>query len=73
MLKHGRVRELSKLQLQIAQIFAEIAGNDQALNPDDIQVDELVLTTKKLGELNSQLLELQSEKVCLEICFAIII
>ncbi|CAA3013762.1 65-kDa microtubule-associated 5 [Olea europaea subsp. europaea] len=62
MLKHGRVRELSKLQLQIAQIFAEIAGNDQALNPDDIQVDELVLTTKKLGELNSQLLELQSEK-----------
>ncbi|CAI9769496.1 unnamed protein product [Fraxinus pennsylvanica] len=62
MLKHGRVRELSKLQSQIAQIFAEIAGNDQTSNPDDIQVDELDLTTKKLAELNSQLLELQSER-----------
>ncbi|KAL2514737.1 microtubule-associated protein 65-5 [Forsythia ovata] len=62
MLKHGRVREFSELQLQIAQICAEIADNDQTLNPDDIQVDELDLTTKKLGQLNLQLLELQSER-----------
>lgn len=61
--KQERVKEISELEFQIALICAEIAGSDQILDPNGIQVDELDLTTKKLGELKSQLQELQFEKV----------
>ncbi|KAH6819134.1 microtubule-associated protein 65-5 [Perilla frutescens var. frutescens] len=60
--KQERVKEISEIEFQIAVISAEIAGTDQILDPDVIQVDELDLTTKKLGELKSHLQELQFEK-----------
>lgn len=61
--KQERVKEFLELEFQIALICAEIAGSDQISDPNGIQVDELDLTTKKLGELNSHLQELQFEKV----------
>ncbi|KAG8391074.1 hypothetical protein BUALT_Bualt01G0150000 [Buddleja alternifolia] len=60
--KQERVKEISEIEFQVARICAEIAGDDQILDSDGILVDELDLTTKKLGELKSQLQELQFEK-----------
>ncbi|KAL8546983.1 hypothetical protein ACS0TY_006632 [Phlomoides rotata] len=60
--KQARVKEFSEIEFQIALICAEIAGSDQILDPSGIQVDELDLTTKKLGELKSHLQELQFER-----------
>ncbi|EPS61295.1 hypothetical protein M569_13500 [Genlisea aurea] len=60
--KLDRVKEISEVQFQIARISAEISGAVQHLSPDDINVDEVDLTTKKLGELKSHLKELQFEK-----------
>lgn len=58
--KHEMMKAFSETQLQIVCICSEIAGNDQFCEP---QVNERVLTAKKLGELKSHLQELQSEKV----------
>ncbi|KAI7981250.1 65-kDa microtubule-associated protein 1 [Camellia lanceoleosa] len=57
-----RIKEFSETQLQIGQICAEIAGNGQFINSAEPQVNEQELTVKKLGELKSQLQELQYEK-----------
>lgn len=69
--KQERVKEISELEFQIAVISAEIAGTDEILDRNGIQVDEVDLTTKKLGEMKSHLHELQYEKVWLN--FVIII
>lgn len=61
--RRERVKEISEVEFQIAVISAEIAGSDKSLDPNGIQVDELDLTAKKLGELKSHLQELQYEKV----------
>lgn len=61
--KQERMKEFLDTETQIAQICAEIAGNDQALRSAKIQVNELDLTTKKLQELKLRLQDLQSEKV----------
>ncbi|KAL6570185.1 hypothetical protein OROMI_014699 [Orobanche minor] len=58
--KQERIKEISGIEFLIAGIRAEIAGND--LGSNGIQVDELNLTTKKLGDLKSHLQELQFEK-----------
>ncbi|XP_050235213.1 65-kDa microtubule-associated protein 5 [Mercurialis annua] len=60
--KQGRLKEFSEIQLQIARIYAEIAGTDDSINSNDPQVDENDLTVNKLGELKSHLKELQNEK-----------
>ncbi|KAK6119185.1 hypothetical protein DH2020_047079 [Rehmannia glutinosa] len=60
--KQERVKEISEVEFQIAGICAEIAGNDHILDPNGIRVDELDLTTRKLGDLKSHLQELQFEK-----------
>ncbi|XP_019151778.1 PREDICTED: 65-kDa microtubule-associated protein 5 [Ipomoea nil] len=60
--KQERMKEFLDTEMQIAQICAEIAGNDQALRPAKIQVNELDLTTKKGLELKLRLQDLQSEK-----------
>ncbi|KAL3629959.1 hypothetical protein CASFOL_026271 [Castilleja foliolosa] len=60
--KQERVKEISVIENLIAGISAEIAGNDPNLGSDVIQVDELDLTTKKLGDLKTHLQELQYEK-----------
>lgn len=61
--RQERVKEILELEFQIAVISAEIAGTDEVLDPSGIQVDEVNLTTKKLGEMKSRLQELQFEKV----------
>lgn len=61
--KHERIKEFLNVETQIAVICAEIAGNDTFISPTDIQVSEQDLTAKRLGELKSNLQELQSEKV----------
>ncbi|KAL6563019.1 hypothetical protein OROHE_005606 [Orobanche hederae] len=58
--KQERIKEISGIEFLIAGIRAEIAAND--LGSNGIQVDELNLTTKKLGDLKSHLQELQFEK-----------
>ncbi|KAK4410876.1 microtubule-associated protein 5 [Sesamum angolense] len=60
--KQERLKEISEIEVQIAHICADIAGCDQILDPNEIHVDELDLTTKKLGELKSHLQELEFEK-----------
>jgi len=65
--KEERVKEFSDVQLQIEQICGEITGD---LNPDQtgsgsFTVDESDLSLKKLDEYQSQLQELQREKVTL--------
>ncbi|CAN0862658.1 65-kDa microtubule-associated protein 5 [Linum grandiflorum] len=60
--KQARVSELYEIQLQIAQICAEIAGKDLSSHSADLQIDERDLTVKRLGELKSYLKELQTEK-----------
>ncbi|XP_051123479.1 65-kDa microtubule-associated protein 5 [Andrographis paniculata] len=60
--KQQRVKEMSDIEFQIARIRSEIAGSDHILDHNDIHVDESDLTTKKLGEMKSNLLELQSER-----------
>ncbi|EYU26921.1 hypothetical protein ABFS82_02G107900 [Erythranthe guttata] len=60
--KQERVKEISEIEFQVAQICAEIAGSDQITDIHGIRVDELDLTTKKLGELKSHLKELHFEK-----------
>ncbi|KAL0464235.1 UNVERIFIED_CONTAM: microtubule-associated protein 5 [Sesamum latifolium] len=60
--KQERLKEISEIEVQIADICADIAGSDQILDPNEIHVDELDLTTKKLGELKSHLQELQFER-----------
>ncbi|XP_028103482.1 65-kDa microtubule-associated protein 5 [Camellia sinensis] len=62
LMKEKRIEEFSETQLQIGQICAEIAGNGQFINSAEPQVNEQELTVKKLGELKSQLQELQYEK-----------
>lgn len=62
MKKQERIKEFSETQLQIDQICAAIAGNDQFISSVETQINEQDLTSKKLGELKSQLQELQSEK-----------
>ncbi|KAI8026791.1 65-kDa microtubule-associated protein 5 [Camellia lanceoleosa] len=62
LMKEKRIKEFSETQLQIGQICAEIAWNGQFINSAEPQVNEQDLTVKKLGELKSQLQELQYEK-----------
>ncbi|KAL8158843.1 hypothetical protein V2J09_000380 [Rumex salicifolius] len=61
--KEQRVKEFSQTQSQINDICAEIAGNDQYINDAEPKIEELDLTTKRLGELKLQLEELRKEKV----------
>ena len=61
--KEKRIKDFSETQLQIGRICAEIAGNSQFINSAEPRVNERDLTLKKLGELKSQLQELQYEKV----------
>ncbi|CAI0421039.1 unnamed protein product [Linum tenue] len=58
--KQARMSEFHDTQLKIAHICAEIAGND--LNSVDPTIDECDLTVKRLGDLQSHLKELQTEK-----------
>ncbi|CAI0421331.1 unnamed protein product [Linum tenue] len=58
--KQARMIEFHETQLQIAQICAEIEGND--INTVHPTIDECDLTLKRLGELKSHLKELQTEK-----------
>ncbi|XP_057514143.1 65-kDa microtubule-associated protein 1 isoform X2 [Actinidia eriantha] len=60
--KEKRIKDFLEIQLQIGRICAEIAGNSQFINSAEPQVNEWDLTLKKLGELKSQLQELQYEK-----------
>ncbi|XP_058226076.1 65-kDa microtubule-associated protein 5 [Rhododendron vialii] len=60
--KEKRIKEFSETRLQIGRICAEISGNDQFVNSAEPQGNEADLTVKKLGELKSQLQELQYEK-----------
>ncbi|CAN1814541.1 65-kDa microtubule-associated protein 5 [Linum perenne] len=60
--KQARMGEFYEIQLQIAQICAEIAGKDLSSYSVDLQIDECDLTVKRLGELKSHLKELQTEK-----------
>jgi len=62
--KEERIKEFSDVQSQIQQICGEIAGN---LNLNDVSpaVDESDLSLKKLDEYQSELQELQKEKVIL--------
>ncbi|XP_026412901.1 65-kDa microtubule-associated protein 5-like isoform X1 [Papaver somniferum] len=60
--KDERVKEFQKIQSQIVQLLAQLAGNAHHDNSSDPQVDECDLTVVKLGELKSQLQELQREK-----------
>ncbi|KAM1251702.1 hypothetical protein ACFX13_040629 [Malus domestica] len=61
--KEKRVKEFSAVLSQIARISAEIAGTGMSGNVDDPGLDERDLSVKRLRELQSQLEELQSEKV----------
>lgn len=63
--KEKRVKEFSAVLSQIARISAEIAGTGVSGNVDDPGLDERDLSVKRLRELQSQLEELQSEKVLL--------
>ncbi|KAG4961873.1 hypothetical protein JHK86_038741 [Glycine max] len=60
--KEERIKEFSDVQSQIQQICGEIAGN---LNLNDVSpaVDESDLSLKKLDEYQSELQELQKEKL----------
>ncbi|CAI0421098.1 unnamed protein product [Linum tenue] len=58
--KQARMIEFHETQLQIAQICAEIEGND--INTVHPTIDECDSTLKRLGELKSHLKELQTEK-----------
>ncbi|PKA66983.1 65-kDa microtubule-associated protein 5 [Apostasia shenzhenica] len=60
--REERLKEFLEVQLQIAQISAEISGNTISSGSLCPQVDEKDLTVKRLGELKCQLLELQKEK-----------
>ncbi|KAI3868034.1 hypothetical protein MKX03_035250 [Papaver bracteatum] len=60
--KDERVKEFQKIQSQIVQLLAQLAGNAHHDNSSDPQIDECDLTMVKLGELKSQLQELQREK-----------
>ncbi|MCL7048141.1 hypothetical protein MKW94_024620 [Papaver nudicaule] len=60
--KDERVKEFRKVRSQIVQLLTELAGNAHHDNTSDPQVDESALTVVKLGELKSQLQELQREK-----------
>ncbi|KAI3995601.1 hypothetical protein MKX01_023346 [Papaver californicum] len=60
--KDERVKEFRKIQSQIVQLLTELAGSAHHNNSSDPQVDECDLTMVKLGELKSQLQELQREK-----------
>ncbi|PSS24380.1 Microtubule-associated protein [Actinidia chinensis var. chinensis] len=60
--KEKRIKDFLETQLQIGRICAEVAGNSQFINSSEPQVNERDLTLKKLGELKSQLQELQYEK-----------
>ncbi|KAL5716856.1 hypothetical protein ACHQM5_009970 [Ranunculus cassubicifolius] len=57
------MKEFRDVQSQIVRLSAEIAGNIQTCNLNDIHIDEHDLTLKKLGELKLHLQELQKEKV----------
>lgn len=61
--KNERMKEFSETQLQIAQISAEIAGNELPIDSTSLQVNERDWTLNKLAELKSHLQELQNEKV----------
>ncbi|KAG7948591.1 hypothetical protein I3843_13G015100 [Carya illinoinensis] len=61
--KQERIKEFSEIQSQVVRICAEIADNGQSSLSSDPQVSESDLTTKKLGELKSHLLELQNERI----------
>ncbi|KAK4476668.1 hypothetical protein RD792_015828 [Penstemon davidsonii] len=60
--KQERVKDILEIEFQVARICADIAGNDQILDPGQIQVDKLDLSTKKLEELKFHLQELHTEK-----------
>ncbi|CAN0843541.1 65-kDa microtubule-associated protein 5 [Linum grandiflorum] len=60
--KQARMSEFYETQMQIAEICAEIAGNNLPCNPDNLQIDERDLTAKRLVELKSHLKELLTEK-----------
>lgn len=61
--KEERIKEFTDVQLQIVRICAEIAGDSHPESPATFKVDEGDLTIKRLGELKSQLHELQLDKV----------
>lgn len=71
--KKQRVEEFSEIQSQIACICAEIAGNGQSKNYGDPQVNDNDLTAKRLAELKLHLKELQTEKVRLVNCDAVVL
>ncbi|XP_020572769.1 65-kDa microtubule-associated protein 5-like [Phalaenopsis equestris] len=57
-----RAKEFLEVQLQIVHICSEISGDVHSSGSACAQVDERHLSLKRLGELQSQLLELQKEK-----------
>lgn len=62
--KEDRVREIADVQLQIEKIRREIAGTLKIGEQTEIpRVDEEDLSLKKLDEYQTQLQELQKEKV----------
>ncbi|XP_042489041.1 65-kDa microtubule-associated protein 5 isoform X2 [Macadamia integrifolia] len=60
--KGERVKDFMEVQSQIVRVCAEMGGTVQLGNWANYQVDERDLTVKKLGNLKSQLQELQTEK-----------
>lgn len=63
--KEERIREFSDVQLQIQKICGEITGDSNPDHTRSFAVDESDLSLKKLDEYQSQLQELQKEKVIL--------
>ncbi|XP_074589831.1 65-kDa microtubule-associated protein 5-like [Curcuma longa] len=61
-MKEERIKEFHDVQSQIAWVCSEISGNIHHGSSISSQVDEQDLTIKRLGDLKSQLLELQKEK-----------
>ncbi|PIA53256.1 hypothetical protein AQUCO_00900082v1 [Aquilegia coerulea] len=57
-----RIKEFRNVKSQIVKLHAEMEGNVQPCDSDDMHEVEQDLTLKKLGELMSQLEELQREK-----------
>ncbi|KAG6528371.1 hypothetical protein ZIOFF_010525 [Zingiber officinale] len=61
-MKEERIKEFQDVQSQIAWVCSEMSGNIYHGSSISSQVDEQDLTIKRLGDLKSQLLELQQEK-----------
>jgi len=55
--KQERIKVFYETESQIAQICAEIAGNDRLINSADPEINERDLTLKRFEELKSHLKE----------------